>query len=361
MKHLSKIFLVFILVWAAGCTSREQTVSQAYEALVSSNLTEEAFFEAVQDFEIDNPQHFPSKIVLADFYLSKNNLQMALQYLRRAEALLSDEKDKVASDKELCMMNGLIAEVMFAQKDFLSCVDYAKKCAQYDMGKKYLYLAARALMEFNKIEEAVSSFDAAYSIVPSDMTVVDAQSYMYALSLVGRNEDAIGILEQLTSKGFWFNGLGSFAEQLYKSTGKHDKAELYSFLNHEFSSGYDNSYSLEAKIEFDINENNLTDSFEYEFFSLKKKNSCGTSDEDDFFALLRLEPYFLRFPSYYWLVWQYAKKFDSEGIWNYVPVLKKVIALNPEGYYAECAREEIRHLVKSDDGISDSCMDSILF
>ncbi|MBR5866638.1 MAG: hypothetical protein IKZ04_01890, partial [Spirochaetaceae bacterium] len=94
---------------------------------------------------------------------------------------------------------------------------------------------------------------------------------------------------------------------------------------------------------------------------LKEKINSKNISEQDFIQLLSLEPYFIQFTSFYWLVWESVKILTFDERINFLSVLKKIIALNPDGMYADFARKEILELMSCEENLSNEMFDRIFF
>ena len=117
MKHFNQIIFLFLSFIFYGCNPNCICNDRNYKDLVLDNLHNENLLQEIQNFEINNPAHFDSKIFLADYFLNQNNFALAGNYLQRAEELLIG-KGLCCSSKNVCRMYELITQIHMAKRKY---------------------------------------------------------------------------------------------------------------------------------------------------------------------------------------------------------------------------------------------------
>ncbi len=363
MKYLIKSLYLFFLLICCGCNPNCTCNDRDYKDLFLKEFQKDTLLKEIQGFEINNPKHLDSKIFLAEVFYLQGNLDLAWNYLRRAEEIVN-QQDFCCISNEICKMYSLISQIKLEKKDFDGALECALKAVknEFDSDEKNRFLLGRTYFVSSNYDKAVENYEIAYSNFPEEMKVFDAKNYMFALNELNRYEDAKNILLKICETGSWYNGLGKFASQLYKNLEDYEKAFIFTYLDYEFISQLDVN-SLEENIfnKITSNEDRLKDFFGFNYLKLKKKISSKNICEQDFIQLLTLEPYFVCFPSFYWQVWQAVELLAFDERINYLPVLKKIIVLNPDGVYADFARKKIQEIISREENLSKELFDRIFF
>ena len=221
MKHFNQIIFLFLSFICYGCNLNCICNDRNYKDLVLNELHNENLLQEIQNFEINNPAHFDSKIFLADYFLKQNNFALAGNYLQRAEELLIG-KGLCCSSKNVCRMYELIAQIHLAKNEIQSAVEYAAKAVknEYSENGKNRYLLGRTFYIAEEYEKAAENYEIAFLEYPDEMNIIDARNYMFALNVLKKYEQAEDILNRICKSGLWFNGLGKFASSLYKNINK---------------------------------------------------------------------------------------------------------------------------------------------
>ncbi len=353
--------------------SCKNQVQEEFNSITNSKKSGVEIVRLVKEFEIKHPKHFESKLFLAEYFISINDIDNAYDYLKRAE-VVKKYVDKKQKDSYFTKMYGYLATIELSKKKYDAAEIYIKNAINYDkqhtQGYEYMLGHLQVIKENN--EQALKLFDDIYSKQPELATVNDLQTYMYLLAEAERYDDCITIINKYMPTGQWFAGLGSFASTVFEKNGMLQESLLCAFLEYEYNSSMTvpedekflkNMDSVEQLCKENgtseivmpvlflirnlyINNENITlevrDNFISEYLILRNKINSKAVTENDFKIFLSLEPYFRNFPIYYWSVWQCVKVIDSNQLPNFVAVLKKVIALSPTSALADTARNEIK-------------------
>lgn len=367
-KLLQAVILLISINVATSCS-----VNKKYNDLLQTSKSETELLSNLKDFEINNPKHFESKLLLADYYLENNEPETALEYLKRAE-VVKKHANRENRNENYSKLYAKQALIYFDAKDFDLAEQKCLEAIKYDKNKRlgYEYLLSHIYIEKQKNEEALSIIEKVYELHPELAGVKDLQAYMYLLAENSKYEKCAEILDLYLKTGKWFTGLGTFASNVYEKLGKNEESFLCAFLEYDYYSSMfqaDDERFLEnlSKIEKLFKDNGNFNSIEPAFYYVKNlytsnedltnlslsqnfisnyliirnKINNKTVSNNDFSELILLEPYYSSFPVYYWYVWECVKNIDRAQLKNYISVLKKVIALNPSSPYAIKAREEI--------------------
>lgn len=369
-KLLSYICIICISLVFFSCKNQAQ---EEFNSIANSRKSGVEIVKLVKEFEIKHPRHFESKLLLAEYFISVNDVDNAYDYLKRAE-VVKKYADKKQKDSYLTKMYGQLATIEFSKKEYDVAEVYIKNAIKYDkqhtQGYEYM-LGHLQVIKKNSVQ-ALKLFDDIYSNQPELATANDLQTYMYLLAEAERYDDCITIINKYMPTGQWFAGLGSFASTVFEKNGMLQESLLCAFLEYEYNSSMTvtedekflkNMDSVEQLCKengtseivmpvlflirnlYTSNENytlEIHDNFISEYLILRNKINSKTVTENDFQILLSLEPYFRNFPIYYWSVWQCVKIIDSNQLLNFVTVLKKTIALSPSSALADIARNEIK-------------------
>ena len=275
------------------------------------------------------------------------------------------------------------------RKEALKYINLAIKSNKKE-GEKLNYLRGHIYLAQENKTESLKYFDLAYNTYPQSATQTDLQAYMYLLADSDQIENCIKILDFYLQTGKWFLGLGTFASTAYEKLDMLQESILFAFLEYEYVSSFqdvdntkfienlnntenllkqNNKYEIASpaltliKSLFDsdsVPKGKIVDNFISNYCLVKYNLQNNILTEQDFSVLLSLEKYFKSFPSYYWTVWNVVKNLDESQLKNYLVILKKIIALNPSGVFAQKARVEIETLF--DLKIEDiNSLDSLIF
>lgn len=374
-------FKMCIIFMCLGFVSCKNQVQKEFNSIMNTKKSDIEKLKQIKEFEIKNPKHFESKLLLAEYYISVNDLDNAYDYLKRAE-VVKNYADKEQKNSNLAKMYGYLASIVFSKKEYDSAEEYVKKAISYDKEHSYAYeymLGHLHVIKENN-EQALKLFDDIYAKQPELASASDLQTYMYLLAEFERYEECTLIINKYMETGQWFSGLGSFASTVFEKNRMFQESLLCAFLEYEYNSSMtfpedekflQNIDSVEqlckenGTIEevisvlllirnlYTNNENfttNIHDNFISKYLIIRNKINNKSVTENDFQVFLSLEPYFRNFPIYYWSVWECVKSIDSNQLKNFISVLKKTIALSPKSALADTARNEIKEIF----GVSNS-------
>ena len=387
-KLINSISLLCLSLLLLSCTSK---VQEEFNSITNSKKSDTEIVKLVKEFEIKHPKHFESKLLLAEYYISVNDVDNAYDYLKRA-AVVKKYADKKQRDVYYTKLFGYLATIEFSRKEYDSAEINVKNAIKYDKqhthGYEYMLGHLQVIKENN--EDALKIFDDIYAKQPELATASDLQTYMYLLAEAERYEECTAIINTYMATGQWFAGLGSFASTVFEKAGMLQESLLCAFLEYEYNSSMTapedekflkNIDSVEQLCKengtleivlpvlslirnlYTNNENftvEVHDNFVSKYLIIRNRIKGKTATESDFQVLLSLEPYFRNFPIYYWNVWECVKVIDSNQLKNFVTVLKKTIALSPSSALAETARNEIKDIfgVSSNENVD---LDLLLF
>lgn len=411
------VLMAICMVFAASsCTQntgknllQDERVQKAYESVFAASSGNEVAVTLV-GFEAEHPEHFQSKVDLAQLYFAEGEYVLSYQYLQRALALVEDATG-IPSGVEgaslelmyrllayLCLYRG---DVIHAESYGRLALSYAEQVAESEDRDEYrapaLFLMGQVLYasgenedfsQSERLQEALSSFDKAYALIPTMISSTHLLGYGNLLVHNHRGAEAEKMVEDYFALGNVNLDTLAIAKVIYEASGNQQKATICEFLAYEYlvggiseeaamAEGLENGAvsekkwltEYEALVEsFDEAENlaESEDFFGRRFCEVASKMAKGHGTKSDMATLLEIEGYFVNFPSYYWLLWQLAKDvLDQKQVEGFVPVLKKIISLNQQGIYGKHARGEIIKMLKNDDflvnGEIDSMLDRVLF
>lgn len=411
------VLMAICMVFAASsCTQntgknllQDERVQKAYESVFAASSGNEVAV-ALVGFEAEHPEHFQSKVDLAQLYFAEGEYVLSYQYLQRALALVEDATG-IPSGVEgaslelmyrllayLCLYRG---DVIHAESYGRLALSYAEQVAESEDRDEYrapaLFLMGQVLYasgenedfsQSERLQEALSSFDKAYALIPTMISSTHLLGYGNLLVHNHRGAEAQKMVEEYFALGNVNLDTLAIAKVIYEASGNQQKATICEFLAYEYlvggiseeaamAEGLENGAvsekkwltEYEALVEsFDEAENlaESEDFFGRRFCEVASKMAKGHGTKSDMATLLEIEGYFVNFPSYYWLLWQLAKDvLDQKQVEGFVPVLKKIISLNQQGIYGKHARGEIIKMLKNDDflvnGEIDSMLDRVLF
>lgn len=410
---LMAICMVFV---ATSCTQntgknllQDERVQKAYESVFAASSGNEVAV-ALVGFEAEHPEHFQSKVDLAQLYFAEGEYVLSYQYLQRALALVEDATG-IPSGVEgasLELMYRLLAYLCLYRGDLIHAesygrlaLGYAEQVAEGEKRDEYrspaLFLMGQVLYasgenedfsQSEKQQEALKSFDKAYSLNPTMISSTHLLGYGKLLVHNHRGAEAEKMVEDYFALGNVNLDTLAIAKVIYEASGNQQKATICDFLAYEYlvggisveaamAEGLENGAvsekkwltEYEALVEsFDEAENlaESEDFFGRRFCEVASKMAKGHGTKSDLDALLEIEGYFVNFPSYYWLLWQLVKDvLDQKQVEGFVPALKKIVSLNQQGIYGKHARGEIMKLLESDDflvnGENYSVLDRVLF
>jgi tetratricopeptide (TPR) repeat protein len=365
-----EICLIFIFI-LVGCEKNVMKIE--YERIKSSGLSGEALLNILTEFELKNPEHFSSNVDLGGYHLLTGNIQLAANFLQRAEEIIPKKPDKETREN-ISIMYGSMSRIYLLQNEYVKAMNYAEKAitADDEKGKHYRFLKAHILIAQNKYDQAIILFDELYQSQRDLMLADDIRAFMYLLATAGRYSDCAQMVDLYFEKGTFFNGLGLFASGAYENSGQINKSILAAFLDYEYYSSYnitddrdflENINTLERQLDLKgmlaeteatirlirslyddsslIVGRNHSGFFVEDYCIFKKKILTNSLTFTEFQQYLNLEPYFKNFPVYYWLVWKAAKELTPDLIANYIPSLQLILILDQNGRYAQSAWEEL--------------------
>jgi len=371
-------FLCFPLFFTVLAACGNNAMNKEYDKIKASGLTGDDLRAALTEFELNNMDHFSSKVDLGGYYMITGNPERALDYLLRAEKLVSKAPRSAETRKNTVIMYGSIARIYLLQGEFTKAMDYAEKAvlADDETGKQYRFLQAHILTAQEKQDEALALFYELYQTQRDIMSPDDIQAFMYLLAKTGNYSDCAIMVDLYFEKGAFFQGLGLFASGAYEAVGQANKAIIAAFLDYEYHIGYSagndsdflrNLDNLERQLNFRgiLPETEATlrlirslyDNSELamelrpnaffgeDYAILKKKILANTMSVAEFGQYLQLERYFTRFPVYYWNVWKAALEYAPNALAAFAPALEKIIRLDANGPYAQLAWTELTKLM----------------
>ena len=411
------VLMAICMVFAAtSCTQntgknplQDELVQKAYESVFVAASKDEMAVASV-GFEAEHPEHFQSKVDLAQLYFGEGEYVLSYQYLQRALALVEDAAG-IPSGVEgasLELMYRLLAYLCLYRGDLVHAesygrlaLSYAEQVAEGEDRDEYrapaLYLMGQVLYasaenedfsQSEKLQEALKSFDKAYSLIPTMISSTHLLGYGNLLVQDHRGAEAEKMVEEYFSLGNLNLDTLAMAKVIYEASGNHQKATICDFLAYEYlvggisleaamAEGLENGAlrekkwlaEYEALVEPFGEAENLAESGDFfgkRFCEVASKMAKGHGTKSDMASLLEIECYFVNFPSYYWLLWQLATEVLEPGqLEGFVPALKKIVSLNQQGIYGKHARGEIMKLLESDDflvnGENYSVLDRVLF
>ena len=388
---------------------QDELVQKAYESVfVAASKDEMAV--ALVGFEAEHPEHFQSKVDLAQLYFAEGEYVLSYQYLQRALALVEDAAG-IPSGVEgasLELMYRLLAYLCLYRGDLVHAesygrlaLSYAEQVAEGEARDEYrapaLYLMGQVLYasvenedfsQSEKLQEALKSFDKAYSLIPTMISSTHLLGYGNLLVQDHRGAEAEKMVEDYFALGNINLDSLAMAKLIYEASGNLEKATICDFLAYEYlvggisleaamAEGLENGALREKKwlAEYEAlveplgEAENLAESGDFfgkRFCEVASKMAKGHGTKSDMATLLEIEGYFVNFPSYYWLLWQLATEVLEPGqLEGFVPALKKIVSLNQQGIYGKHARGEIMKLLENNDflvnGENYSVLDRVLF
>ena len=421
VSSVAGLLVLLLLVGAVvlGCSQeagnklvQDEALKKEYEAVYTAAASEDEVAVALVGFEAAHPQHFQSKVDLAQRYFAEGEYVLSYQYLQRALALMAESDTETISfgveADSMELMYRLLSYLCLFRGDVVQAEDFSRKALSYaEQGAKAenqdayrapaLYLLGlvlstsaegEALSQSERLQEALTSFDEAYALSPTMISSSHLLAYGKLLVQAQRGAEAEKVLEDYFVLGNLNLDTLSIGKTMYSTTGNQMKAKICEFLAYEYlvggisveaavaegleieSFGEKNWLSeYEALVESRDEAEKMADSGEFfgkSFCEVAFKMAKGHGTKGDITTLLELEGYFVNFPSYYWLLWQLATEvLDQQQLQRFIPALKKVISLNQQGIYAQQARTAIMKLLENQDlsanVVADAVLDKVLF
>jgi tetratricopeptide (TPR) repeat protein len=388
MRDSLYFFIILCIFFNTACKSDAKEFDKMnieYEQITNSEKSGQELYEALSVFERNNMSHFNSKIDLGGVNLLNGDYTLAKDYFLRAEAVLSNAGDDEMSQKNIAILYGSLARISLIEGKNIDALDYADKAISADKWN-YLYyqlLKAHILTALNRNEEALVIFDSFYPENTEAMTALDLRAYMYLLSGNDRPRETALVLDQYFARGkitegSYFPGLGLFASTVYEKNNEIEKSILSAFLDYEYYASYNASKPADFLKNLDTLEKQLLAEnkieagryalnllrglytasiaapeagmysegfFIEDYVIIRSRIQKHVIDAGEFNHFILLEPFFSRFPVYYWNVWQAVLQLAPDSRENFVRVLEKIIALDKTGVYAKPAWDEISKLM----------------
>lgn len=375
---------VFVATSCSASTplAEENELEATYQSLLDSDLQGEALVAAVVEFEAAHPRHGRSKLDLGAFYFSSGEHLLSWQYLQRALSLAESQGEEKmgfeAADMEhlyrllgyLCLFRG---DVAVAENHGRRALEWMESVPSSYLLAQVLYQQAAASSDWQgeRAAEALAVFGKCFDAGVAMATATQVYSYGRLLVEGNRSQEALSLLESYLALGNWDGDRLFMAAELYGLCGRDQMAKFCGQLAREYAAGWvtENQavaagYSLVAtssandlwreleSVDFEAGETaSLAEQAISCYGEVVLRQLEGRATKSDLESLVAVESCFVNFPSYYWLLWQVARQAlpdVSEGgaaAATFVPALKKVVALNPEGLYAEGARVALLDLV----------------
>lgn len=127
-KLLLSISIICLSLVLMSCNNR---VQGEFNSITNSKKSDTEIVKLVKEFEIKHPKHFESKLLLAEYYISVNDVDNAYDYLKRAE-VVKKYADKKQKDSYLTKMYGYLATIEFSKKEYDAAESYIKNAINYD-------------------------------------------------------------------------------------------------------------------------------------------------------------------------------------------------------------------------------------
>jgi tetratricopeptide (TPR) repeat protein len=379
MKDSLYFFIILCIFFNAACNSGAKDIDKMnmeYEQITNSKKSGQELYEELSVFERNNMSHFNSKVDLGGVNLLTGDYTLAKDYFLRAEAVLSNAGDDEMSQKNIAILYGSLARISLIENKYIDALDYAEKAISANKWNyvEYYFLKAHILTALNRNEEALVIFDDFYQENTESMTALDLRAYMYLLSGNDRPRETALVLDQYFKKGSYFPGLGIFASTVYEKNNEIEKSILSAFLDYEYYASYKESKPADFLKNLDTLEKRLLEEnkieagryaltllrglytasiaapkagmysegfFIEDYVIIRSRIQKRVVDAGEFNHFILLEPFFSRFPVYYWNVWQAVLQLTPDSKENFVSVLEKIIALDKTGVYAKSAWDEI--------------------
>lgn len=388
MKNSSFLKILFLILFT-GCSLQNQ---KDYDKLLAQDVSDlNEVVKKITEFEIAHPKHFESKVFLAEYYFASGDYNNADNYLKRADAV-KKYAARGAKNDNYAKLYAYNARLAFFTKDYDSVIKNATIGLKYDKDNAYRleYLIGHAYVATQNDEEAIKYFDNAYKKYPEQASENDLRAYMYLLNGADRMDECKVIINKFFETGKWFYGFGAFCSLVYEKTGNIQESLFYAFMDYEYLSSVgpsddekfiENLKNVEAALKNNGNyeiakpafnlilgiytnnhdySGNITPCLISDYLIIRHKIMTKEVTQEDFNILLGMEKYLCSFPVYYWSIWQTVRIIDVNASKNFLPVLKKIIALSPTSKYSQMARNEITKVfgVKVDDNTD---LDLLLF
>ena len=228
IKKLSIYISVVVMIsFFSSCKNKLQ---DEFNSITNSKKSDAEIVKLVKEFEIKHPKHFESKLLLAEYFISINDIDNAYDYLKRAE-VVKKYADKKQKDSYYTKMYGYLATIEFSKNEYDSAETYVKNAINYDKQHThgYEYMLGHLQVIKNNNEQALKLFDDIYAKQPELSTASDLQTYMYLLADAERYDDCTTVINQYMATGQWFPGLGSFASTVFEKDGMLQESILCAF------------------------------------------------------------------------------------------------------------------------------------
>lgn len=388
MKNSSFLKILFLILFT-GCSLNNQ---KDYDKLLAQDVSDlNEVVKNITEFEISHPKHFESKVFLAEYYFASGDYDNADNYLKRADAVKKNAA-RGAKNDNYAKLYTYKARLAFLQKDYETVLKNTQIASKYDKTNYYAldYLTGHAYVAMGNDEEAIKYFDAGYKKIPEQASENDLRAYMYLLNGANRMEECKDIINKFLETGKWFYGFGAFCSGVYEKTGEVQKSLLFAFLDYEYFSSnsapndekfVENLANVEAALKANGNYEKAEPAYKLilglykdigdysgtvepcyisDYLIIRHKIMTKDVTDLDLNILLGMEKYMSSFPVYYWSIWQTVRQLDENASKNFLPVLKKIIAISPSSIYAQMARNEITKVfgIKAD---SNADLDILLF
>ena len=376
---MKKIIVLFLSVVLCSCASKGM---KEYDDIKNANETPIIVMNNIYNFELQNPDHFLSKLDLARYFILLGNYEESERYLIRAEGVINKIGKRGIANEDIAALYGCLAVVNLADQNLQTAWDYTQKAYKIPKaGKYYGYLAGRVLASLGRKEEAIQYFDKTYALYPEQISGEELRAYMYLAADANDWQKCMNLLELYFEKGLYFPNLGLFASGVYEKNGRFVKSIYAAYLDYEYQSGLGgaddaafvrNLHNLKTTIitegkgkdaedAVDIiiglydtsgsGENTIageTDFFPYKYIMLKKKAEYASWDEEDFQEYITLEKYFASFPGYYWMLWEEVQSGRYGEVKQWIPILEKIILLG-DSIYIKPSRKALANLANIGD------------
>lgn len=384
MKRCIVLFMLICVFMGCGASSSELIeVEKEYQSVVQLDLSEQELIIAVTDFELNNPSHFDSKLDLGHYYMSMGDDEKAMDYFKRAEGVVKNAPQTDEGQKFVSVLYEFVAEIEFSKKSFAEAEIYAKKSIDaHSEGENQYYLLGQSQLAQGKTEDALKTFDLAFSTVPEKASPDDLREYMYLLANSGRFTECVPILERYFETGKYILGLALFASTVYENVGETEKFILSALLDYEIIFTYaeyehnellNDLMSILDELETALHsmgedaigvpvlqlirsqydkdiivEDTFSSFFIARYYVLTRKIMDNTVTVEDYKEYLSLEKYYKMFPVYHWNVWTMSKMLAPSGVPENTLALETFIALQPGEFSVNKAKYELGALIGLD-------------
>lgn len=367
MKRLNVFAILIFVVGALFFSCSKNNRLEEYEAIKLLGIQNSRLHQAVNEYDIKNPDFFESKVDLVSIFVLSNDFEKAFEYLRRAEVL----EPKSVSREYLCNYYGLKASILLKNKNYEESLGCCRKAtAMKKTGEKFSFLEGQILFAMGNKEDSLKAFKKGFSEANDSASAEDKKIYAMLLAEKGEYEDSVVLLESLFEDGEYFYGLGQLASTVYEKKGMLFESILYAYIDYEYASCFfqiDEQQFLKnlqlVKVKYDgkpeekevkkaseLIESSLKNNFKFSellesdssicrYVKIKNKILSKNNETDNLESILLLKKSFEKFPSYHYLV---AESVKNQNV-DLIPTecFETILGISSRNKYSDYARIEI--------------------